>query len=183
MRTLFAFLLVVAFAATPAQAMDFDFDSIEYGLKGGINYGTFTDVTDGESLVGFTVGGTALYPVDDEWTLTVDGLFSQRGNKVSSVETKVTYIDVPVNLHYAATDEVTVFGGAYGSYRLAADSNGVDVKDAFRSYDLGIQFGAAYNYEGWQIGGQYAYGLIDLNGDAAKEVKNSTFTVSAAYLF
>ena len=142
MKKLLSTALLLSVLSTSAMAMDFN--SLDYNVKGGVNYTTLSDITDAESKLGFTVGAGTELALDNKLSISADALFATKGAKAKAnnveTESNLTYVDFPVNVNYELAQDFTVFGGGYFSYLLDAKtksgSTETDAKDKLEAMML-----------------------------------------------
>ena len=103
MKKILTLLLVVALATTAAAQDLINFDNINYGLKGGVNYTNIAKEAD--ALVGFEIGGAADYALDQDLSVNVAVLYAT-GGATFAKDLKLSYIKVPVNVAYKVAPEV-----------------------------------------------------------------------------
>jgi hypothetical protein len=190
MKKLLSALLIVSIASSLSFAQSLE--DIKYSVKGGINYSSAeklpASITETQAGIGFYGGASASYPISDELSVDADILYSMKTIKYTSgatadLEQKNSAVEVPVVLNYKATDDISVFGGGYGSYLLSAEGNAVDNKSSFKTLDYGIILGGSYTYDAWNFGASYALGLNNLSGVDTNEVKINNITGSVSYNF
>lgn len=193
---------VLAFGFANAQ-------EVKFGVKGGINLSTLTgDIEDASSKVGFQVGGFAEIKLSDKFSVQPELLYSTQGAKektnvfdVDAMEVvsadltyKLAYINVPVMAKYYVAEKFSLEAGPQIGFLVSAkgkvsggDSSEEDIKDAFKSIDFGVNFGAGYDFtENLSVGVRYNLGLSNIleneAGDNFKN-KNSVFSLSVGYKF
>lgn len=184
-------IAVMAFAFTNAQ-------QTRFGVKGGLNISSLVggDVEDTKALIGFHVGGFAEIKVIERLAIQPELLFSTQGTKVDGFggqdeDWKLNYINVPVLAKFYITKQFTVEAGPQIGFLVSAKADGDDVKDNFKSIDLGFNFGAGYNFtDNFSAGVRYTVGLsnvLDYDVDGFDEYydspKNSNLSLYAAYKF
>ena len=200
MKKLITITLLLALASS-LSANALDFSKIGYSINGGVNLTNISDIDNSDSLLGFSVGGRASLPMDDQLSISADLNFSQAGTKTSvtsgstTTETEIrrNYITVPVNLNYNVTEQASLNFGPYVGYLLNANqikkegSNAsveTDIKSSTRTLDYGIQLGASTQIEQFTISGQYVLGLNKTTAESVTaEQKNSGFTFTTGYNF
>lgn len=179
--TLFASLMIL-----PAEAM------LKWGLKAGVNLSNISsDVDDNFSnYTGFQVG-----PIT-EFTVPILGLgfdaaflYSQRGFKADDEKTRLSYLEIPVNLKYKLVilDILGAYAtvGPYFSYKIS----GSDTADDWKDFQTGLNFGlGAEILSKLQVGVTYQLGLSDdfkWEDPTGREYtfKNTTWAISLAYFF
>lgn len=183
---------VMAFAFSNAQ-------EVKFGVKGGINLSNFTgDIEDNTSKVGFQVGGFAEIKVSDKFSVQPELLYSEQGTKYDGDEDfkyNFSYLNVPVMAKYYVADKFSLEAGPQIGFLLSAKAKGeegdisvdADVKDFFETIDLGLNFGAGYDFtENLSAGLRYNLGLLNIakteDGDDSK-LNNSVFSLSVGYKF
>lgn len=183
-----AFALFVAMPAVAAAQ-----GPISIGVKAGVNIAKlkFEDSADNDevkSLIG-AVGGVYLSkPVNDNVSVRVEGLFSQKGAKDEEggedAKFKLTYFDLPVLLDFSpASSSGTrfhVFTGPQMSFNTKAEAEAggitVDFDDEVKGTDFGWVLGVGVSNGRWNADARYALGLSNIaeEGDSAK---NRVFSV------
>ncbi|MBF4518859.1 PorT family protein [Flavobacterium sp. ANB] len=186
-------LAVMAFGLTNAQ-------STKFGVKGGLNLSTITggNVEDNKSLVGFHVGGFAEIKIAEKFAIQPELLYSAQGSKFDGgpffedFDVKVDYLNIPVLAKYYIVEKFSVEAGPQLGILLSAKSEGEDVKDSFKSVDLGFNVGAGFQFtENLSINLRYTIGLSPISDNADIEdeedyydsAKNSNLALSLAYKF
>jgi hypothetical protein len=146
-------LLLIALTATAsAQSPGF------IGIKGGLNmfkpYGD--DVVDASYNIGFAIGGFYCHSINEILMLQPEIYYSVKGGKGEDegVENtlKLSYIDIPVLLKFNLPVEdkswaPNIYAGPYLAFLMAADLEGIDVKDSFKSTDFGLVVGAGLDFK------------------------------------
>lgn len=174
-------------------------EDMSFGVKGGLNISTITNVNDvgvsSSSLIGFHVGVFGEFMVSDKFAIQPELLYSAQGIKLDidgdKGDLKLDYINIPVMAKYYVAEAFSLeFGPQIGFLVSAkAKSGGVseDVKDQFKSTDVSLGFGANYNFaEKFMLGARYNLGLTRLQKDlfpGESESKNSVFQISLGYKF
>ncbi|MFA5971381.1 MAG: porin family protein [Lentimicrobiaceae bacterium] len=109
---LFFTLIIFVFAATFAMAQTTDRSKISFAFIGGVNFQNLNgkafngDKLENDMLMGFHGGMNVQIPIAPEFYFQTGVLFSTKGMKNKSVEststTKLSYIEIPLNLVYRA---------------------------------------------------------------------------------
>lgn len=197
--------LALSFTAN-AQTPD-----VKIGVKGGLNVSNLTNMTHGSSLTSFHIGGVAEIFVNQKFSIQPEILFSSQGsaydgpyllnNKLVNIESKTTldYINIPVMAKYYIVkglnvqvgpqfgfltnakykiDEATILG-----HPTPIDDSSVSVKDAYNTFDFGINFGAGYELPiGVFFDARYNVGLTNVNKYGSNS-NNGVFQLSVGYKF
>ena len=159
-----AVICVITVLATAVQPIFAQYDAMQFGVKIGLNLAnvsTDPDPPEGfsfDAVTKFGVGGIMLYPLSEVLDLQVEAMYLLKGTKaefdflgtVFEMELNLAYLSVPVMVRYnlgsVDTSPYIVVGPEFGFLLSAKDKFGddpeVDVKDNFKSLDLGLNIGA-----------------------------------------
>lgn len=179
---------------------------LSYGIKAGLNIASLNasgDDGDVSSQAGFYGGAFVNFSVAEKFSIQPELLYSMQGAKLGegevegvtvSAKQKLDYLNLPVMAQYQVADGLYLEAGPQLGFLLSAETtvegngvkNTVDSKDAFKSIDFGLGFGAGYKLPiGLGINARYNLGLaniIDENeGDGS--LKNSVFQIGLSYSF
>ena len=185
------FALFVAMPAVSAAQ-----GPVTIGVKAGLNIAKlkFEDSADNDNvknLLGANGGLFLSKPVNDNVSVRVEGLFSQKGAKgedgSDDAKFKLTYIDVPVLLDFSPASSgdarFHVFVGPQISFNTKAEieSGGVsvDFKDEVKSTDFAAVLGIGVSKGRWGADARYGLGLSNVAEDG-DNVKNRVFTVNVS---
>jgi hypothetical protein len=208
-----AIILVMAvLVAVPVMAQD---KQISFGVKGGINMANLTydpePVKGPDNLMGIAAGGVLSFNLSPSACLDGEVLYIQKGVS-SKYETegcsgdaklKLTYISISPMLRFKIhTESFTPYflGGAEfgllmsatvaGSTDCGGSGEDFDMKDYYKSSDLGVTFGAGVEFplgsSALFVEGRYAMGMTDIsktpsNLDVADDT--SSTKTKGIYLF
>ncbi len=157
-----------------------------------------------DSRTGFAAGVSARMPLGAMLDLEVDGLYAQKGFKISdggdSAELKLAYIDIPVMLSYQlGSGNVAPFllGGGTLSIKsgcsVAATSGSVSASadceditgDSQKSTDLGLTVGGGLRFDRFSLQARYTFGMTDAfdDGDDTVSSKNRALFFLAGFSF
>lgn len=178
---------------------------VAVGLKAGVNFANQTlkasasglSVSpDTKSLTGFHVGGYLTVNFTDKIGIQPEVLFSSVGSKISDAtfgingSEKASYISVPILLKVNPIPILNIHAGPqFGILTSAKEESGgdsQDVKDQYKSTDVGIAFGAGLDLPmGLNFTARYVVGLGNVadNSDPSVDVtvKNAVFQLSVGY--
>jgi hypothetical protein len=170
-----------------------------YGIKGGMNMSNLsTDpagLEDADTLQSFALGIWYGRPLNRQFSLLAEGLYSVKGDAESGdeydVSTKVSYLDIPVlakmGFMHGGPIQPSVFLGPSMALNLSAKSRfegegseiEVDVKDQMNTFDLGLVVGGGVEFpvgkRSFGVELRYSKGLTNAvdenaNGDAHNNV-------------
>jgi hypothetical protein len=213
--TLFAIVLICAMSSK-ASAQELT----GYGLKAGLNLANlggddadYVDV-DKKMKMGFTVGGFVTYSINEMFAVQTEVLYTQKGAKYEDAEgdfeetKKYDYFEIPVLAKFTAPTEGIIkpnlfFGPVLGILRSAKEDGSRgdiswdhDIKDATKSTDFGLVFGAGVDigmpHSAITIDGRYTMGLTTIcepythpetDEEIDCDVKNGVFSFTVGYSF
>jgi hypothetical protein len=218
MKKQFLILAAAAFFSVPlfAQEMTVTANKTTFGLRGGVNFQNINgkyqngDKLQNDLLVGFHAGVNAEIPVGTGVYIQPGVLYTMKGTKWenSSTKTKLSYIDIPVNLIYKpvlGTGNMLLGFGPYVGFGIGGkveDGNG-NKKDVeftktytsvttpqYKRIDAGANFLAGYEFSNklsFQLNAQL--GLVDINpkftnvSNDKTNYRNTGWGVSLGYRF
>ncbi|MBL3547632.1 porin family protein [Chryseobacterium sp. KMC2] len=194
MKKILLGLALVAGTFTFAQKTSTTSNSpIRFGLKAGLNISSISG-DDTKSKAGFYGGVFANIPVAQDFSVQPEVLYSGMGAKAdgnSDMKINLDYISVPVMFQYNALPNLYLEAGPQFSFLINSkfkyQSNSVDVKDSFKTFDFGLGLGAGYYFTpNIGINVRYVAGLSDIIKDkpsGSDSSKNGVFQVGLAYKF
>lgn len=164
--------------------------------SGGTNYST-------DYKVGFQAGVYADLPMGGGFAFMPEVMYAQKGAKLKSsssspveLDSRVSYLDIPVLIGFKATPEFTIFAGPQVSFLLSQKTdvlvNGNKVGDTFdgtKNFSKSIAGGAVglgYSITpNFNINGRYTMDFQKALKDDANQdkLKNKGFALSVGYTF
>lgn len=184
MKKLFLVGAIALFGAMNAQS---------FGLKAGMNISNVSGDGDAKSKVGFNAGVFMNAPIAANFSIQPEVLYNSKGAKLDydnfDINFNLDYISVPVMFQYNATPKFYLEAGPEFSFLISgkakAEGESVDIKDGFKSFDIGIGLGAGYNITpNIGVNARYVAGVGDIaeenSGDA---VRNGVFQIGLSYKF
>ena len=200
----FCVIIVLAIAIQPIFAQS---DAMQFGVKVGLNLANASvdPEPEGVSFVAVTkfgLGGIMIYPLSEVLSLQVEAMYLLKGSKaeidffgeVFDVKLNLAYLSVPVmgryNLGSEDTSPYIVVGPEFG-FLLSAKSkfNGEeeDIKDDFKSLDLGLNIGAgvSMNMGATPMFGEvrYSLGLSDIDDNDDGTTKTTGIQLFVGMMF
>jgi hypothetical protein len=169
--------------------------NVNVGIKGGVNlYNIHNDNgAKFDTKAGFNLGFLGHIHVADQFALQPEIVYSTQGAKytVANVDTKInlSYVNVPVLFQYMFDNGFRLQAGPQFGFMVNAESqtknNDNDIKDSFKSADLGVALGMSYVHPntGFGIDGRYNMGLSNINESNAVKSTNRGFQFGVFYLF
>lgn len=174
-------IAIFGFAAAHAQ-------EIQLGVKGGLNFANVNgDNTPNNDIVtAFNVGLVAEIPLAEQFSFQPELLFSGQGFSFNDRLVALNYLNLPLMGKYYLTKGFSLEAGPQIGFLLSAKNEDIDVKDAFKTVDFGVNFGLGYKLDnGLNFGARYNLGLSDINNLDATTTKitNGVIQVSVGYFF
>ena len=197
-----------------SQLMLVQAQDIKFGAKAGLNLANMSgDVEDNSIKLALHIGGMAEIKISETFAVQPELLYSGQGAKFSDGSLNLNYLVLPIMAKYSVTENLTLEAGPQFGYLLSAkskynepeeedlpsisyknsssktqtaSSNSVDVKENFKSFDLGAAIGASYALNnGMNLSIRYIMGLSNTpNYDGGDfKYKNSVFQLSVGYYF
>jgi hypothetical protein len=188
MKKIIISMAIFAFGFANAQ-------ETKFGVKGGFNLSNLTPSEGAKSLLGFNIGGFAEVKLNEKFAIQPELLFSTQGSKFdiegSMIKNSLSYLNIPVMFKYYVADKFNVEAGpqigVLMSAKLKGDGDSLDIKDAYKSIDFGVNCGVGYSFsENISAGLRYNLGLSNIlksiEGETTNE-KNSVIQLSVGYKF
>jgi hypothetical protein len=205
---LFVLILIIAPSLVLAQKPSF-------GILGGINFQNLNgkdaggDKLENTLLIGFHAGVNAQIPVAPDFYFQPGLLFTTKGAKDNTIKTKLSYLELPLNLVYKGSlgkGFVLLGFGPYLGYAIggklvpeSGSSTDIEFKNVveagdlgtfYKAFDAGANVFAGYEMENgifFQLDTQL--GLLKINPedkritDDKTLIKNTGFGLSVGYRF
>jgi len=176
-------ILILAAGTATAQHVNF-------GVKGGLNSFTInTDNSSGfDSKIGLHAGLLGHIHLNDQYALQPELVYSMQGATSGNTDIKLDYINVPLLVQYMFDNGFRIQAGPQLGLLLnakAENGSSVDIKDDFKSIDLGLNIGASYIHppSGFGIDARYNLGFSDISESSSVSSTNRGFQVGLFYLF
>ena len=158
------------------------------------------DIAKSKTLVGLTAGIEAEYVVANKFSLALGALYSKQGcafkveSPVDYAHLSFDYLNIPIVANYYIIPGLAIKAGIQPSFMLGAKSKfkgtedgvtetaSVDVKDAFKKFDLAIPLGASYEYKNVVFDVRYNLSVLRLNKEKLdKNLRNSVIEFTLGY--
>ena len=193
MKKLFTILTVVVLSTTMS------FAQVQFGGTAGLNMANVSgDDMEGDMKIGMHVGVSAAFELSDAMTLKTGALYSTKGTQDEESGMKMSYnlsyIEIPVNLSFSVSDQISLMAGPYIGLLMGAEvevsgtgglfDGTIDMKDDTRAMDFGINVGAGFAVtEAISINVGYQMGLASLDSEGDSNSKNSNIHLGMTYSF
>ena len=169
---------------------------VKFGAKAGLNLADVTNVTDSKTKVGFNVGALVDIAINEKLHFQPEVLYSTQGTKISTsgvdFNFNLDYINIPVMAKYYVADKFNIQAGPQLGFLIAAtasnNGNSINVKENFKSFDFGLNFGLGYDIgTNILLDVRYNLGLAGLSKQAVpageKDGSNRVLSLSFGYKF
>jgi hypothetical protein len=175
----FVLLVMVAAASTASTARA---QGLEWGVKGGVNFATLTSDEDPNPdftfRIGLAAGGYVTWRIAERFEVQPEALFSQQGASVSAVgidsTIEIDYLAMPVLARYRLSPSprgLVLYAGPTPAVKLRARAKAeaggeqvkTDISDSIKTFDVGVAFGAAFEFGRWSIDGRYTWGFTNIS--------------------
>lgn len=176
--------ILFSFLALPSFAQ-----SIDAGIKGGLNTSKITNVDGTDSKIGFLGGGfiaSKFGPVG----VQADFLFNRLGTAYEDSEflglyderrtLHLDYLQVPVVAKFHLVPILNIHLGPYMGLLFNVSNDGDDIgKEDIKNADFGMKFGLGLEVSRLMFEARYGMGMVNIFNDFDEDYKNTSleFTV------
>ena len=163
---------------------------VKFGAKGGLNFAYISgdNTKNIDAVAAFNFGLLSEIPISDKFSFQPEVMFSGQGYSFKDKDNLIAlnYLNIPLMGKYYITKGLSVEAGPQLGFLLSAKDEKKDVKDAFKTFDFGLNFGLGYKLEnGLNFGVRYNLGLTDINNidNYSSKNQNQVLQVSIGYFF
>lgn len=169
--------------------------SVDFGLKGGLNLATFSNNNSGvgyQNRTGFHAGLLAHVNVSPNFAVQPEVVYSSQGTKYTlgsqSHDLQLNYVNIPLMF------QAKVGGGLYAQAgpQLGVLINATDrannretdffTKEDFKKTDVALGFGVGYSgASALGIDARYNLGLTNINEVGSNSIKNNVVQIGLTY--
>jgi hypothetical protein len=185
--------------------------NLTVGVKGGVGFATLSAEDDelqeflGDSRTGLIIGGFVDVPVNNLFSVMIEGLYSQKGATASvsedgftlDVTTKIDYVEIPILAKFPFNTMTTVrpfvYAGIAPAFKTSAkqilefegEEDEEDLDDDVKGMDLPLVFGGGVQVGSFAVEARYNLGLLNINESSDEEgtVKTRQFAILASFSF
>lgn len=184
MKKRLLFTAMAIFGLANMNAQDF-----HLGAKIGINfsdiYGDNTGATDPiTSIINF--GIVAEKSFSDKFSFQPEIMYSIQGFSVDDDVVTLNYLNLPLMGKYYITKGFSLEAGPQIGFLLSAKNEEINVKNNFKTLDLGVNVGLGYKLNnGLNFGARYNLGLSNINDvqGSTDKFRHGVVQVSIGYFF
>jgi hypothetical protein len=145
---------------------------VDAGIKGGLNIARLSGF-DGDSRVSVHVGGFIHYPLNRNWCIQPELIYSGEGQEYFSEGDERTialdYVSIPLMIQYFPATRFYFEAGPQIGFLVSAQDKGMDndninVKKDFRNSQVGLNLGIGFKPNN-RVGiyARYHFGLTDVS--------------------
>ena len=169
---------------------------VKFGLKAGLNVSTLSNSQGGErgSRLGLNAGALGHIHLSPQWAIQPEVVFSSQGAKYTVLNEEhslaLNYINIPLQLQYMFDNGFRLEAGPQVGFLLRAkqkvgSSAARDIKDNFKSTDIGLAAGISYvaPSTGFGVDLRYNLGLTNINNVSSVKQTNRGGQIGVFYLF
>jgi hypothetical protein len=162
--------------------------SVNIGIKGGLNLYTLNGTNDGgyDTKPSFNIGLLGHIHLASNFALQPELVFSSQGTKYGNdLKLDLNYVNVPLLFQYMFDNGFRLQAGPQVGLLVSAKADGTDVKDNFKSADIGLGIGASYVHppSGFGVDFRYNHGLSSISKNETIDTYNRGFQLGVFYLF
>jgi hypothetical protein len=162
---------------------------VEFGAKLSLNFASLQgdNTKDIGPVTDFSFGLMSEISITEKFSFQPELLYAGLGYSLGDANddtVELRYLAVPLLGKYYVTEHFSLEAGPQVGFLLSAKQESTDVKDAFKTLDIGASFGLAYKLDnGLNFGARYTLGLSDVT--ESNDVTNNTGTIqfSIGYFF
>ena len=183
MKKIILTVAAVVMAATFANAQDKKESNaksdIVFGVKGGYANTNFGGDANTKAASNFYIGGLVDFHITEKFHVQPELLYSMEGSNED--EFNLDFIRIPVMAKFFVGEGFNLQAGP----ELAFVAGGGAIKDALKSMDFGLGFGAGYELSsGLMFDARYNLGLADLNDSGSSDkITTTSFQIGLGYRF
>ncbi len=161
---------------------------IKFGAKGGLNFATISgdNTKDIGTVAAFNFGVMSEIPISEKFSFQPELMYSGQGYSFNDDTVALSYLNIPLMGKYYVTKGLSLEAGPQLGFLLAAKNEKTDVKDSFKTFDFGVNFGLGYKLDnGLNFGARYNLGLTNINNldSSSSKNKNGVLQLSVGYFF
>lgn len=167
---------------------------VSAGLKLGASFASVEAAAMGvkastSNRTALALGGYVNMSVSEKFKIQPELLYQGMGGSLDGVTFKSEYVNIPVLAQYAVTENFKIEAGPQFGILVSSKSAGEDIKDAFKTSDFQLLFGASINVtSSIGIGARYGMSVSSIAADVDQaydeinsSVKNKAFSVMLTY--
>lgn len=159
------------------------------GLKGGLNFANL-DVSDiggtYDNRTGYHLGAFGLFKFA-KFGIQPEIIYSEQGSKVKDpnlgdFESNFSYVNIPIILKLYTIAGLNLQVGPQFGFLTSAEVDGDNIKDELKGSDFSVGLGVGWDAPfGLSLDARYNLGVSDVSDQAAAEIKNQVWQISAGF--
>lgn len=164
----------------------------QLGFRAGINFAdqSYESISTGSgieasSIVGYMIGVNYKVNLNSLIAVRPGIQFELKGSSTivngQDIASKFNYIELPIDVVFSLGD-LSFHGGPYLAYLNSAKAMDLNLKDNFKSIDIGLNIGLGFNIGNFGIGASYGLGLSDISDyPVGGAIKNNVLSLFLTY--
>ena len=186
---------LIMLAACVMMAAGVYAQEFEFGVKGGLNFATMTNVDHAKMKPSFHLGGFAEYTINEFVGIQGEALYSRQGFFMKEGGAKkwcrYNYLNIPVLAKLYLIEGLSLdLGPQFGillnakeRWKAGGESGTNDIKDA-KNFDVSFPIGLSYKITPrFDVSARYVLGLTEVESVGDEKFKNSVIQVGVGYRF
>ncbi len=168
--------------------------NVDFGLKGGVNLSSLTNISNSDSKLGYHLGGLAHIHLNPQWALQPELVYSNQGVEYTSGgfvhKLNLDYVNIPVLFQYMAGSGFRLQTGPQIGFLTNVEDkiNGNETNtfstSDFKNTDFAWSFGLSYvGATGLGFDARYNLGLSNINNFGNNDLKNNVLQAGLFYQF
>lgn len=161
------------------------------GIKGGLNTFTINGDNSGgnDYKLGFHIGLLSHHHMGDQFALQPEIYFSTQGTSFNNGDLNLNYVNIPLLFQYMFDNGFRLEAGPQLGILTSAETkignNTEDVKNDFKSTDIGLVMGMSYVKPSTGLGYniRYNHGLTDITENSNSNSYNKGWQFGLFFLF
>jgi hypothetical protein len=146
------------------------YGQLEYGVKAGLNFNTNGELTqigndisniDPDSKTGFHVGIYAKSSGESSLYIRPELIFTKTKSDYDGTDFDMSKLDLPILVGFEIFKPLSIFAGPSLQYILETDLKDVQLDDVENDFSVGINIGAALDFDGFGVDVRYEKGLSE----------------------
>lgn len=197
--------MALLFCLTTANAQS-NFGEFRWGLKGGVNFASAYNVSEGievdKNRVGFVGGAFCKLPLSSKVSIRPELLFHMKGatldipsdivGQINDVQFAMNYLELPLSLDFDLPFFLDLHAGVQGSLllskKLKVDGSTIDEPSGFKNNEFGWHVGAGIDLGNIGIHVRFQQSLASYYeqfqlGTGDINVSNWGISLTASYMF
>ncbi|RRD02286.1 porin family protein [Prevotella sp. OH937_COT-195] len=143
------------------------------------------DTSNAEMKFGIVSGVELEYQATDMIGIAAGVNYSMQGASIKTPDLKLKFenLNIPIIANFYVAKNFALKLGVQPGFLLNAKSDKLDVKSAYKTFDLSIPVGASYEIDDFVIDARYNFGVTNILDTDAQSQRNSVIQLTLGYKF